>query len=623
MIVCRTLGPVQLDVSGAAAPPELYWRKNLALLVYLARSPKRARAREHLIGLLWGDKPEAVARHSLNEAVRTLRRFAGEGGLETDAHQVRLPPGVVELDTESLEALAAAGDVRHAAELVQGEFLEGFSVPGASGFDDWMTAERTYWRRRCVDVLVQRADELLAAGSTTEAQAVALRALNLDVMSDAAARAVMRGLALAGDRAGALAQFAAFAARLKAEVGGEPDADTQALAARVRRERAWHLPERVSAGAELGAEARRAPLVGRAEALGQLVNAWTRCRHERHAVVAVVTGDAGMGKTRLAEELVARARLDGAVVAGVRAVEGDRDEAWSGVFGLARGGLLDAPGVVGAPPRALAQARGDAPPEAPGRALTELLQAIAEERPVVVFADDAHWLDQKSLLALGGAARDLGRAPVLFLLTAAAQPPCAELDELRTRVGRELAGAVVRVAALPTAALRALARWAMPAFDAVQLDRVTRRVATDSAGIPLLAVALLQAVAWGLDWSDAGAAWPEPSRTLEQTLPGELPDAVVAAIRVGFGRLSADAQRLLVAAAVLGGRVAADALARAAGVGGDALMAALDELEWQRWLSAESRGYAFVARIVREVVDRDMVTSGQRERIRMAAARPA
>jgi len=78
-----------------------------------------------------------------------------------------------------------------------------------------------------------------------------------------------------------------------------------------------------------------------------------------------------------------------------------------------------------------------------------------------------------------------------------------------------------------------------------QLDRLARRVLADSAGIPLLVVALLHAVAAGFEPSD-------------------------------------------------------------------------DELEWQGWLAAEPRGYAFVARIVRDVIDRDMVTAGHRQRIRRA-----
>src|SRR5258705_512752 len=57
------------------------------------------------------------------------------------------------------------------------------------------------------------------------------------------------------------------------------------------------------------------------------------------------------------------------------------------------------------------------------------------------------------------------------------------------------------------------------------------------------------------------------------------------------------------------------AFTRSTELEGEALHAALDELEWCRWLVAESRGYTFVARIVRDVVARDMVTQGERQRI--------
>ena len=93
----------------------------------------------------------------------------------------------------------------------------------------------------------------------------------------------------------------------------------------------------------------------------------------------------------------------------------------------------------------------------------------------------------------------------------------------------------------------------------------------------------------------------------------------MAAIRINFRRLSADAQRVLVATAVLGGRVAGATLGRAGGLAREALAQALDELEWQGWLAAEPRGYAFVARIVRDVIDRDMATPGQRQRMLEAA----
>jgi len=623
MIACRVLGPVEVSVDGVGAPPELLWRKNLALLVYLARSPRRTRTREHLLGLLWAEKLEKDARHSLNEAVRILRRYLGEGGLTSDTNQVRLGAGAVELDIDRLEALMAGRDYAAAAALVSGEFLEGFSVPGASGLDDWVAAERAFWRTRSVDALLHRVDELLRAGSVTAAQAMAQRALGLERSSDAAVRAVMCCLALSGDRAGALAHFDGFAARLKADVGTEPDADTKALAERIRRERVWRLPARPHPGEDVAATSQRSPLVGRGAELERLLDAWASCRRERRPAVAVVEGDAGAGKTRLAEELMDRARLDGAATAAVRAVEADMRDPWSGVHGIARGGLLEAPGVAGAAPPSLAALRaGGAATEPLGRALSEVLRAISDEQPVLVLVDDAQWVDRESLLALGAVARDLTQAPLFLVFTITAQPPRADLDALRVRIGRELLGAAVRLESLSGDALRALARWALPGYSDVELDRVTRRVATDSAGIPLLAVELLRAVAVGLDLRDSHGAWPEPFRTLDQTLPGDLPDAVVAAIRMGFRRFTTDAQRVLQVAAVLGGRISAARLARGSGLDADALAAALDELEWQHWLTVEPRGYAFVARIMRDVVERDMVTPGQRQRI-LEAADPA
>jgi hypothetical protein len=486
-----------------------------------------------------------------------------------------------------------------------------------------------------VDALTRQAETELGRGGAAEAVGLARRALALDPTADVAVRASMRALALAGERAAAQAAFDAFAARLAAEVGGAPDAETAALARRIARERAG--PPRTVSVPSVGAESRRAPLVGRAAELQQLVGAWEACRARARAAVAIVVGDAGTGKTRLAEEVVARARLDGAAAAIVRAVEADAAEPWSGVLGIARGGLLEVPGVTAAPAPALAAFAARLPEwaerfgaavrgvdaDAPGRALRDVLRAVTAEQPVIVLVDDAHWLDRDSLLALVAAVRDLGGAPFLCLLTRSLHADRPELDELQSRVGRDVDGAALRLGPLAADALSGLARWALPRYRDEEIARVTRRVATDSAGLPLLAVEILHAVALGLDLdrTPAAAAWPRPLQTLDQTLPGDLPETVVGAVRVGFRRLSPAAQLVLAAAAALGGgeRVAAPALGRATGLETGALAAALDELEWERWLVAEPRGYAFVARIVRDIVDRDFVTPGQRQRFRDTA----
>lgn len=626
MIICRTLGPVEVTIDGSDPPAELLWRKNLALLVYLAHSPKRTRAREHLIGLLWAEKPESSARHSLREAIRVLRRTLGEENLTTEHDQVRLAEGAVRLDTEEFAALEQRNEWQAAGELAGGDFLEGFSVPDASGFEDWLGAERLQWRRRTVVALVHWAHGLLDYGQVSHAAEVAARALGLDPGANGGVQVAMKALAITGDRAGALERYAQFAQRLD-EMGAAPDAETTALAERVKRERVWRLFGEVPTQPDQGAELRRTPLVGRATELERLLEALEACMRERRATACVLEADSGLGKSRLAEELLARARLEGATVAAVRAVEADTEQSWSGALGLARGGLLDAGGLAAASPSALGafaaaipewadRFGAGTPSEEPlGNALRDVLRVVAEEQPVVLVVDDAHWLDRATLLALIAAVRDLSSLPLYVLFSTQPQLPRSELDDLRSRIGRDVAGTTVLLTPLDAAAVRQLAAWAVPTFKDTEIDRLARRVAADSAGLPLLAVELLHAVALGLDLGTITGAWPEPARTLDQTLPAELPDAVVAAIRVGFRRLTKEAQQALAAAAVLGDRVEVARLERATDLHGEALNAALDELEWQRWMVAEPRGYAFLARIVRDIVARDMLTEGQRQRI--------
>jgi predicted ATPase len=219
------------------------------------------------------------------------------------------------------------------------------------------------------------------------------------------------------------------------------------------------------------------------------------------------------------------------------------------------------------------------------------------------------------MLALDAVLRDLSAAPVGVLLTSSGQPASADIDQLRARIGRDLLGAAVSLGPLGMVELRELARRLLPSFDEIEIDRVARRVGTDSAGIPLLAVELLRAVALGMDLGATSGAWPEPLKTLDQTLPGELPTAVIAAIRVGFGRLGRKAREVLAAASILEDRVTPEILARAVELPMTDVIDALDELEWHRWLVSEPRGYGFTARIVRQVIAAEMLTAGRRRRI--------
>src|SRR5438105_300918 len=504
----RVLGPARVTVDGAAAPPELLWRKHLALLVYLARSPRKSRTREHLVGLLWSDRDEKQARHSLSEALRVLRQVLGDAALQADVDQVRLATDGVTLDCDRFAALAQRGEWDAAAALVEGEFLEGLALPGANQFETWLGTERALWRAQGLEALIQCAEAQLARGDTAAAARAALGAVGLDATSEPAARAAMRALALAGDRAGALRVAEGLARALGDALDAAPSPELAHLVERIREAR-----------------------VGRR--------------------------------------------------------------------------------VLAAPPAARPR------PPLLGRAAELAAAAAPVARPLRLVLDAAQWLAAASLALLPALARDTAPHRVLLLLGVAWGLRDGErFDVLQARLGRDLEGAVIRLGRLDQAALAQLVAWSAPTYGADERERLARRVERDTAGIPLLAVALLEAVAAGYRLAPDAPAWPSAARTLIDSLPGTLPPAVVGAVCVRFRALPPPAQQVLGAAAALGGRGDMSRLARATGLEHDAVAQALDLLEWERWLAADAQGYVFAAPIERDIVLQEMLTPGPARRYR-------
>src|SRR5687767_4495665 len=118
----RSFGGIELTRGETPVLPRR--RKELVLLAYLARRSPRGVAREELASLLWGDREESRARHSLRQSLTELRAELGDT-LEISAETVRIIPGGVELDLRDFEQAIEAGRDEDARKLWRGEFLSG------------------------------------------------------------------------------------------------------------------------------------------------------------------------------------------------------------------------------------------------------------------------------------------------------------------------------------------------------------------------------------------------------------------------------------------------------------------------------------------------------------------
>jgi DNA-binding SARP family transcriptional activator len=615
-------GPPDVRVAGQRPPADVLWHKHLALVVYLALSPDHCRSREHLLGLLWPEKDESAARHSLSEALRRLRTGLGAGRVVADADRVALAPESLDADVLSFETLAPREPER-AAALYRGDFLEGFALGGGAAFDDWADGERARLRTRASSVLVAAGERALARGRGGAAADLALRAAAIEPLAEPPVRLLMRARALAGDAAGALVAFRGFTERLKAELQELPGRDLAALAERVRTGR-WRR------AGESGAEPESLPLVGRerlhAEAFGQVAAAMSG-----DARVLLITGAAGLGKSRLIAECLARAALEGAVVAAARPLAADQDVPWSTLRQLLHGPLATAPGHKAAEPAALGVVAAFAPALAervPPReradaasvadALAAFLAAVTEEQPVALAVDDAHLGDGASLAALRQALAAVPGAALCVICAATDQadawPP--ELTALAREAGSGLAGAAVTLGPVGEPEVLALARALDPHRDPVDTARLARRVALEAGGSPLLALTVLRAVTRDRALADDLAAWPPRGHTMDASLPSGSSRALRLAVLIQVAGLDAAARAALAVATL--GQVPVDAILIAA-ITGHApapLAAGLAELERRHLLVYESGRYRLAAPVLARVVAAELLTGGERDALR-------
>jgi DNA-binding SARP family transcriptional activator/pimeloyl-ACP methyl ester carboxylesterase len=214
-------------------PLALPTRKAEAVLALLLCRAGEAQPRERLIGLLWGDRGDKQARHSLSQTLTAIRSAVGEASdpFIAERETLAIAPGAVGADVIDLAALAERDDLdslRAAAELCRGPLLEGFRVQDAA-FDEWLFQERARFHQLAVAVLTRLAAREAATGGAAAAAAALERALALDPLSEEVHRRLMRLDLDGGNYNAAIRRYRACSEVLKRELGTVPEPATTAL----------------------------------------------------------------------------------------------------------------------------------------------------------------------------------------------------------------------------------------------------------------------------------------------------------------------------------------------------------------------------------------------------------
>ena len=238
MVELRLLGVLELrGEGGAPLSAVLAQPKRLALLAYLALAPGLSfRRRDTVAALLWPEQDQEHARGSLRQALRFLRRELGETAIRNRGEEeIGLDGTLVHCDVVAFEAALRGNDPEAAARLYGGILLEGFFVGDAAPeFDQWLDNERNRLRGLAGEAFWAAAERSSTRGELAAAIAFGRQAVQQRPDDEAGLRRLLSLFDSDGDRAGAIAAYEQFAARLRAEYDAEPAAETRRLIEAIR-----------------------------------------------------------------------------------------------------------------------------------------------------------------------------------------------------------------------------------------------------------------------------------------------------------------------------------------------------------------------------------------------------
>jgi DNA-binding SARP family transcriptional activator len=559
----------RLGAYPGAEPFALRAKPLVRLFTHLLLAPRRTLARDLLAEHLWPDAPPDRARRNLREYLYRARRCLAEAVpawadlLVVEEEQIRLDlPTDWWVDVDAFQArLAAAQETsdptRQIALLQEARGLYRGDLLGEI-YDDWVEPRRTALRAAYLQAMEQLAGLLHAAGEGHAAVQVLEEALAVDPLDEQVNRRLLEILHLQGERARALAHYRAFADRMAQELHASPTPEIQALAAWIEQ-----APQPLTGALpEVDLSGFAPPFVGRQTELARL-SLFLRDRPQAPVDTVIVTGETGAGKTRLVREWLAALSPDVQVLQAA-GHEFEQTIPYSPILDMLRQGLpwVDWASLPPATTRTwlapLAQLLPDLsyyiPDLLPGagqvdhetshpilEGLAQLLLAIVNRRPTVLFLDDLHWADMPTWSFLSYASRYLRGLPVLLVATFSLSEAG---DEARHRLHTLTRRPNVRTMNLSMLWPDDLEAMLLPELRKAVVDpgRFSHRLHQITNGNPFFVTEILRALL------ESDLPRPYTAASLDRL---RLPDAVQTLIQTRLDRLSQESRYALAVASAL------------------------------------------------------------------------
>jgi DNA-binding SARP family transcriptional activator len=588
----RVLGPLEVSRGGVRVEPTS--PKLRALLIDLVIHRAESVSRDRIVDDLWGEHPPATATGIVQNYVSQLRRALGPESMRTSGRGYALADECVVTDVAEFEAhlerartARDAGDVATVQEAATDALALWRGDPMADvAFEPFAQSEiRRLGELRAMVVELQLEAEI-AAGRPGEAVALLEVAVTEYPLRERRWWLLMLALYRSGRQAEALRTYQRARIVLADELGLEPGTELRDLeqAILVQRPDLDRLVQPRPLRPRRGRPG-RAALVGRAVEWS-VIETFLDHRGDADGLL-VLSGEPGIGKTKLLEEAHGHVEARGGVIVAGRAFEAEHGRPYGAWVDALRGvELPDLDPTTWAGLATLLPELSAEPVELddPNRlydAVVRLFDTLAGPGPVAVLLDDAHWLDEPSLALLHFAVRRLVDADVSFV--AAARPAELAGNVAAARVVESLRRdemlSELTLGPLPAASIGELTEPIAPDADA-------GRIAEATNGNPLFALEMARAMARGDD--------PLTSR-------------VDALIGDRLGRLDEGASKLVPWIAAFGRGVPPAILARL--VEPSDLFAPLGELERHGVVQADDLGSVdFVHDLVRDAAYRRLST---------------